>query len=206
MKDNFSMESTENKIEKNIKRQRRGKLLFAGDFALLGNTEAVFKALQRLHKSGLIMRVAHGIYYYPKKDMKYGNTPVPPTIDEIAYGIAKRDKIRIVPTGSYALNTLGLSTQVPANAVFITDGAPRRIAVGKGRGILFKHTSEARSLAYKSRLLMLIVSALREIGEGKATLQQLEIIKSHLSKVSQKELNADIQLMPLWVRKILLSL
>jgi hypothetical protein len=129
-----------------------------------------------------------------------------PSIDEIAYGIAKRDKIRIIPTGSYALNTLGLSTQVPANAVFITDGAPRRIAVGKGRGILFKHTSEARSLAYKSKLLMLIVSALREIGESKATPQQLEIIKSHLANVSQEELNADIQLMPIWVRKILLSL
>ena len=202
------MESTENKIEQNIKRQRRGKLLFASDFALCGNTEAVFKALQRLHKSGLIMRVAHGIYYYPKinKNKYIKSKYLSPSIDEIAYGIAKRDKIRIVPTGSYALNTLGLSTQVPANAVFITDGAPRRIAVGKGKGILFKHTSEARSLAYKSKFLMLIVSALREIGEDKVTEQQLEIIKSHLANISQKELETDIQLMPLWVRKILLSL
>ena len=202
------METTENKIENSIKRQRRGKLFFASDFALCGNTEAVFKALQRLHKSGLIMRVAHGIYYYPKINRnKYIKSKyLSPSIDEIAYGIAKRDKIRIVPTGSYALNTLGLSTQVQANAIFITDGAPRRIAVGKGRGVLFKHTSEARSLAYKSKLLMLIVSALREIGENKATPQQLEIIKLHLANVSQKELNADIQLMPLWVRKILLSL
>jgi hypothetical protein len=79
-------------------------------------------------------------------------------------------------------------------------------AVGKGRGILFKHTSEARSLAYKSKLLMLIVSALREIGEDNITEQQLEITKSHLTNVSQKELETDIQLMPLWVRKILLSL
>ena len=200
------MENTANQIKNKIKNSRRGKLFFPDDFAALGTPDAIRLALGKLHKSGLIMRVAHGIYYYPKKDMKYGNTPIPPTIDEIAYGIAKRDKIRIVPTGSYALNTLGLSTQVQANAVFITDGAPRRIAVGKGRGILFKHTSEARSLAYKSRLLMLIVSALREIGEGKTTSQQLEIIKSHLSNITQKELNTDIQLMPLWVRKLLLSL
>jgi hypothetical protein len=202
------MESTENKIEKSIKHQRRGKLLFASDFALCGSTEAVFKALQRLHKSGLIMRVARGIYYYPKinKNKYIKSKYLSPSIDEIAFGIAKRDKIRIVPTGRYALNTLGLSTQVPANAVFITDGAPRHIAVGKGKGILFIHTSEARSLAYKSKLLMLIVSALREIGEGKATLKELEIIKLHLENVSQKELNTDIQLMPLWVRKTLLSL
>jgi len=200
------MENTSNKVKSKIKNSKRGKLFFPDDFAALGTPDAIRLALGKLHKSGLIMRVAHGIYYYPKKDMKYGNIPIPPTIDEIAYGIAKRDKIRIVPTGSYALNTLGLSTQVQANAVFITDGAPRRIAVGKGRGILFKHTSEARSLAYKSRLLMLVVSALREIGEGKATSQQLEIIKSHLSNITQKELNTDIQLMPLWVRKLLLSL
>jgi DNA-directed RNA polymerase subunit K/omega len=154
------------------------------------------------------MRVAHGIYYYPKINTnKYIKSKyLSPSVEEIAYGIAKRDKVRIVPTGTYALNALGLSTQIAANVVFITDGAPRRISVGKGRGILFKHTSEARSLAYKSKLLMLIVSALREIGEDKATPQQLEIIKNHLSNVSQKELNADIQLMPIWVRKIILSL
>ena len=199
------MINTSNQIKSKIKNSKRGKLFFPDDFAALGTPDAIRLALGKLHKSNLIMRVAHGIYFYPKKDTKYGATPVPPTIDEIAYGIAKRDKIRIVPTGSYALNTLGLSTQVQANAVFITDGAPRRIAVGKGRGILFKHTSEARSLAFKSRLLMLIVSALREIGEGKATAQQLDIIKSQLENVSQKEFSNDIKLMPLWVRKLLLS-
>jgi len=202
------MKSVENKIETCIKKQRRGKLFFAADFASCGGDEAVFKALQRLHKSGLIMRVAHGIYYYPKKSKSvyFKGEYLPPTIDEIAYGIAKRDKIRIVPTGSYALHALGLSTQVPMNVVFITDGTPRRIKVGKRKGILFKHTFETRSLSYKSKLLMLIVSALREIGKDKATPQQLEIIKSHFVHVPQKELNEDIQLMPIWVRKTLLSL
>ena len=202
------MESVENKIETNIKKQRRGKLFFASDYSSFGSSEAVFKALQRLQKSGFLMRVAHGIYYYPKvnKNKYIKSEYVMPSIEEIAYSIAKRDKIRIAPTGVYALNALGLSTQVPANAVFITDGAPRRIAVGKGKGILFKHTSEARNLAYKSKLLMLIVSALREIGEGKVTPQQLETIKSHFLHITEQELNTDIQLIPIWVRKILLSL
>jgi len=200
------MESTANQIKNEITKSKKGKLFFPDDFATLGTADAIRLALGKLQKSGLLMRVAHGIYYYPKKEAKYGNTPVPPTVEEIAYGIAKRDKVRIVPTGAYALNTLGLSTQVAANVVFITDGAPRRIKIGKGRGILFKHTSEARSLSYKSKLLMLIVVALREIGENKTTPAQLEIIKKHLSNVSQKELNADIQLMPIWVRKILLPL
>ncbi|MDR1896639.1 MAG: type IV toxin-antitoxin system AbiEi family antitoxin domain-containing protein [Prevotellaceae bacterium] len=202
------MKIVEKQIETKIKNGKRGKLFFPDDFAAIGSSAAIRQSLVRLHKSGVIMRVAHGIYYYPKinKNKYIESKYLPPSIDEIAYGIAKRDKIRIVPTGAYALNTLGLSTQVPANAVFITDGAPRRINVGKGRGILFKHTSEARSLAYKSKLLMLIVFALREIGENKVTPQQLEIVKSHFTNVSQKELNTDIQLMPLWIRKFLLSL
>jgi predicted transcriptional regulator of viral defense system len=202
------MEKTVNKIEKTIKNKRRGNFFFASDFAASGSDEAVKKALQRLQKSGFLMRVAYGIYYYPKInnyefiESKY----LLPTVKDIAYAIAKRDKARIVPTGLYALHVLGLTTQVPMNVVFLTDGAPRRIVVGKGRGILFKHTSEVKKMAYKSELLMLIVSALREIGEGNVTSQELKIIKSHLVNVSQKELDADIKLMPQWVRKILLSL
>jgi len=202
------MESTANQVKNTVIKSKRGKLFFPDDFAALGTPDAIRLALGKLQKSGLLMRVAHGIYYYPKVNRnKYIKSKyLSPSIEEIANAIAKRDKIRIVPTGVYALNALGLSTQVPANAVFITDGAPRGISVGKGKGILFKHTSEARSLAYKSKLLMLIVSALREIGEGKVTAEQLEIVKSHFSHITKQEFEADIQLMPLWIRKILLSL
>lgn len=200
------MDSVANQIESKIIKSKRGKLYFSGDFASLGTPDAIRATLVRLQKSGMLLRVAHGIYYYPKMNTKWGNAAILPTIEEIANGIAKRDKVRIVPTGVYALNALGLSTQIPANAVFITDGAPRRIAFGKGKGILFKHTSETRCLAYKSKILMLIVSALREIGEGKVTDQQLAIIKSHFANVPKHEFNADIQLAPQWVRKTLLSL
>ncbi|MDR2232972.1 MAG: DUF6088 family protein [Tannerella sp.] len=202
------MESTADQIKRKIKRSKRGKLFFPHDFATLGTSDAIRLALGKLQKSGLLIRIAHGIYYYPKinRNKYIKSNYLLPSIDEIAYGIAKRDKIRIVPTGEYALNLLGISTQVPANAVFITDGAPRRITVGKGKGILFKHTSEARSLAYKSKLLMLIVSALREIGDGKVTAEQLDIIKSHFSDITKQEFETDLQLMPLWIRKLLLSL
>ena len=202
------MESVERKIENHIKKQRRGKIFFASDFSIFGSSDAVFKALQRLQKSGLLVRAANGIYSYPKlntyewTDNKY----ILPSIDEIAHAIAKRDKIRIVPTGSYALNALGLSTQVVVNVVYITDGAPRRIKVGNGRGILFKHTSEVRRLAFKSKLLMLIDSALREIGEGRVRQHELEIIKEKLTYATQKDIDRDIELMPIWIRTIVLKL
>jgi len=202
------MESVENKIRTEIKRRRRGKIFFATDFASFGSGEAVLKALQRLHKSGLLVRVATGIYSYPKfNKLKWVNDKyVLPSVDEIAHAIAKRDKIRIVPTGSYALNALGLSTQVVMNVVYITDGASRRIKVGGGKGILFKHTSEVRRLAFKSNLLMLIDSALREIGEGKVQPHRLDIIKEKLKYATQKDIDNDIDLMPIWIRNIILKL
>lgn len=201
-------QSIENKIIKKIKSNKRGKIFFADDFALLGSADSIRQALVSLQKSDLLVRVATGIYCYPKinkfewLDEKY----ILPTIDEIARAIAKRDKIRVVPTASHALNALGLSTQVPTNVVYITDGAARRINVGKGRGILFKHTSEVRRLSFKSELLMLIDSALREIGEGKVRPHELEIIKEKLKYTTQKDIDRDIDLMPVWIRKIILKL
>ena len=101
----------------------------------------------RLCKDGDIIRVAQGIYFYPKIDTKCGSGVVPPSIEDIANGIAKRDKVRIVPTGAYVLNVLGLSKQVPANVVFFTDGSSCKVSVGEGNVILFKHTSEMRTFA-----------------------------------------------------------
>ncbi len=200
------IDSTINIIERAIKVEPAGKILFSADYADYGTPEAVKKAILRLNKKGLIIRLAQGIYYYPKYDKELGLGIIYPSLDEIANAIAQRDKARIVPTGDYALNKLGLSTQVPANAVYLTDGSQRRIAVGQGRGILFKHTSELKVLAYQSDLMMLIVSAMRAIGEGMITEEQMAILASHLKNVSKENFAKDISLAPIWVRKILITL
>ncbi len=197
------MQSAFNKIKDKILSSERGELFFPDDFSSFGSSDAVRSALVRLCQSEVIIRVAQGIYYYPKIDSKWGSGIIPPSVEEIANGIAKRDRVRIMPTGAYVLNMLGLSTQVPANVVFVTDGSPRRVSIGKGKGILFKHTSEMRNFAYQSQMMMLLVTAMREIGEGNITSEQFEIIKTHLEKVSTEEFQNDIQLAPIWVRKTL---
>lgn len=160
----------------------------------------------RLCRAGIIIRVAQGIYCYPKIDTKWGSGIIPPSIEEIAEGIAKRDKVRIAPTGAYVLNKLGLSTQIPANVVFVTDGSGRRVSIGKGKGILFKHTSEMRTFAYRSYMMQLVVTALREIGEKDVTEAQMNVIKSHLTNIPREDFLKDIQLAPVWVRKKLSEL
>ncbi len=194
-------QSAYSEIRRKVVSSKRGSLFFPDNFALTGTSDAVRSALVRLCRDGALMRVAQGIYCYPKIDTKWGSGVIPPSVEEIAYGIAKRDKVRIAPSGAYVLNQLGLSTQVPANVVFVTDGSPRRVSIGKGKGIQFKHTSEMRTFAYSSKLMLLIVTALREIGEDHVTEEQMGIIRQHLEKIPQKEFQKDILLAPVWVRK-----
>ena len=145
------MQSIEDKIHKKILKIRRGHLLFPDDFQALGSSEAIRLALHRLEKAKRITRLAQGIYVRPIQSKYIGE--VLPSAEEVAKGIAKRDRIRIVPTGAYALSALGLSTQVPMKLVFLTDGAARVVKVGK-RTIRFKKSTpkSAYSGAYTPTL------------------------------------------------------
>lgn len=197
------MQSIDDKIIAKIKKCGRGKGYFVSDFARYGEAKSVQKALERLVKSQTLLRLARGIYYYPKIDKELGLGVLYPSWEDIAYAIAKRDKARIVPTGLYALNRLGFSTQVPMNFVFLTDGTPRRINTGRGKGILFKHTAP-KNLAFHSEIVMLIVFALKEIGKDKVTQEQLERLKHILQEVPKNLVLQDVKLMPAWVKSLIM--
>ena len=201
----MASQSTYNSIKERVELSERGTLFFPDSFSALGSSDAVRSALVRLCQNNILIRVAQGIYYYPRIDTKWGSGIIPPSIEEIARGIAMRDKVRIAPTGSYAMYQLGLSTQIPANVVFMTDGSQRRISIGKGRGIFFKHSSNMRVFAFQSQLMELIVAAMREIGQDNITDEQITIINTHLDKVDRDDYNHDIQLAPIWVRNTLLK-
>ena len=193
--------SAYNEIKRKVKSSKRGTLFFPDLFAHTASSDAVRSALVRLCKGRDIIRVAQGIYCYPKIDEKCESGFITPSVEEIAEGIANRDKVRIASTGAYAMILLGLSSQMPSDIVFVTDGSSRKVSLGKGKSIMFKHTSEMRTFAYRSRLMLLIVMALREIGERNVTEQQMNIIKCHLKKVPTNDFQKDILLAPIWVRK-----
>jgi len=196
------VKSIVNEIENKLKYGRRGKIVFASDFSSFGLPKAVNKAMERLTLSGMLIRLAQGIYLYPQIDTRLGLGVLYPTVENIAREIAKRDKARIVPTGIYALNALGFSTQIPMNVVFLTDGAARKIKIGNGQGIVFKRTV-AKNLSYKNDVLMLVVAVLKEIGEGNVTAEQLSKIKDMISKEKQEDIKADLQLAPAWIKKLI---
>jgi hypothetical protein len=199
------MQSIEDKIINKIKKCGRGKEFFVSDFAVYGEGKSVSKALSNLVKKQVLIKLATGIYYYPKIDKKLGLGVLYPSLDSVAEAIAKRDKARIVPTGLYALNRLGLSTQVPANYVFLTDGSPRRIKIGNGKGILLKHTAP-KNLAFKNDLAMLITFALKEITQEKITQEHLYRLKYVLQQAPKEHILQDTKLMPAWIKKLILKL
>lgn len=193
------MKSIENDILNQIESLPKGELLLPSDFIELGSSEAVRLSLFRLEKAGVITRVAQGIYVRPKESSLIGK--LIPTAEEVAEAIAKRDRIRTLPTGSYALNALGLSTQVPMNIVMLTDGSPRVIKVGK-RTIKFKKTTPKNLLA-KGTISRLAIQALKEIGNGKVSEEEEKKIVGLLTKEDEKDLKHDIALAPVWIQKIM---
>ena len=186
-------------ILRKIKKARGGTLFFTDDFARFGKPDAIRQALQRLVKSGEIDRVAAGIFVRPQKDEIIGK--VMPDIEDIAKAIARRDRARIVPTGDYALNRLGLSTQVPMNIVYLTDGTARKIKIGNYT-IVFKKVAP-KNVAAIGEISRLAIQALKTIGKEKVTKEEVHRIQTILQSEKSTHLAYDIRLAPTWIKEIM---
>jgi hypothetical protein len=193
------MQSIDDKVIAKIKKAKRGSLFFTEDFLSFGSAKAVAKALERMVEKEEVFRVARGIYARLEKDPILGL--LKPSTEAIAEAISKRDKARIVPTGVLALNALGLSTQVPMNVVYLTDGAARKIDLGK-RKILFKK-SAPKNLSAIGKISSLVIQALKEIGKDNCTENEIQIILKQLGKEVPYRLEHDIKLAPEWIRIIM---
>jgi predicted transcriptional regulator of viral defense system len=194
--------NTEIQILKKIKKAKRGTLFFTESFLTIGNADTLRKALERLVKDGKIQRVAPGIYVRPEMDPVIG--AVAPGIDDIAKAIAKRDKARIVPTGIYALNKLGLSTQVPLNIIYLTDGAARKVVIDN-RTITFKKVAP-KNLSAVGEISRLVILALRTIGKDRITEDEIKKFQQLLKKEKKTKLEHDLRLAPAWIREIILPI
>ncbi len=176
----------------------KGSIFFVDDFLNIASKQAIRVILSRLHKQGLIVRLGAGIYLYPKFNSLI-NDVVYPSVEDISNVIAKKEKARIAYTGVYALHLLGLSTQIPSNIVLYTDGSPRKVTLSDMRTITFKKTT-ARNLSFHNKTVMLVVSALRELGREGITNEHNQRIKAVLETVNKQLINEDLKLAPEWIQ------
>src|SRR5271169_4500723 len=143
----------------------RGSVFVPADFLDIGSREAVDVTLHRLARKGTIRRLARGVYDFPKEHPKLGL--LSPSADTVARALAGRDRTRLQPAGAYAANILGLSEQVPAKVIFLTDGPSRTVKIGPAT-IQLRRTTP-RNMEAAGRLSGLLIQALRELGKEHVT-------------------------------------
>ncbi|MGI6224583.1 MAG: DUF6088 family protein [Prevotella sp.] len=185
-----------NAIKDRIEKSKDGTLFFNSSFPEY-DEEYVGKVLTDLVRQGLILRLSRGVYLKAKKT-KFGF--VYPTTEEIANAIAERDNAEILPTGSTALNSLGLSDQVTMAPVFLTSGSARKIKCGN-KTITLKR-GVPRNFAVKGKITRLLVQAMKAIGESNYTEDWSEAISAVIIKNPEKEtIRQDLRVMPAWIRR-----
>lgn len=172
-------------------------IFFRSDFPEY-HTESVGRVLSELTGEGRLLRIASGIYVKPRMS-RFG--PVRPSVDKIVSAIAERDKVQVLPAGVVALNMLGLSAQVPMVYCYLTMGSARTIKFDGFKVILKRGVP--RNFAYKTRLIALLVQALRALGEENVEDEERSQIAMLLANEPDRDaLRSDVQMMPEWMRRL----
>lgn len=197
-----SSPSIDSRILSRVRGKGRGAVFVPSDFLDIGSREAVDLALHRFVKKGILRRLTRGVYDYPAEHSVLGT--LSPSADTIAHALAGRDHTRLQPAGAYAANALGLTEQVPAKAVFLTDGPSRKVKVG-ALTIELRRTTP-RNMAAAGRLSGLVIQAFRELGKENVTHARIKHLQSTLPAAKRRELLKDIKLAPAWMHPIFRSL
>lgn len=185
-------------LKERIIRRKDGAILFR-DFFDEYDDEYVGNVCSELVKEGGLMRLSQGIYYKPVKT-RLG--VLFPTVEELIKVIAKRDHAVILPTGNTAIHQLGLTTQVPTNYEFLTNGAARKLKVGN-RTITLKH-GVANNFAFKGRLMPVLHQALKAIGKENITQEMLGQIALLLQNLPEtKTFRHDLAIMSKWEQEVI---
>lgn len=189
-------QSIEDKLVSRIYGNGRGWAFSQADFADLGSRSALDLALHRREKEGLIRRAVRGVYDYPRHSKALGG-PVSPDIDQVAQALARKFGWRIQPDGVTAQNLLGLSTQVPARNVYLSDGPDRSYRIGKTT-LAFEHTV-LKEAGFKLPESRLVVQALKAFGEDRITPKTLDQIRKNFPRTGWQRILVDTKTATGWV-------
>jgi hypothetical protein len=191
-------QSITERVQRAVQRRGRGAVFVPADFLALGNRAAIDVALHRLVRSGVIRRLARGVYDFPIQHPVLGD--LVPAIEQVAQALADRDGTRLLPTGAVAANALGLSDQVPARVVFLTDGKSRTVQIGPTT-IQFRHTT-AKNLATAGRLSGMLIQALRAVGRANLTPARRYHLRRTIPAAQRRKLLDDLRFAPSWMHPI----
>ena len=194
------MDSYISQMNKRINEEPYGRSFVVSDFTDIMDYEAAKKNIARLEKSGVLRRVIRGIYDKPKYS-KLLNEYAAPDINEIALALARNYNWTIAPSGSTALNLLGLSTQVPANWEYISTGPYRSYDIGKSK-LQFSHRAN-KTIEGMSWKTAMVIEALKAIGKDSVDDRTIKQLKSRLAKADRKTLLTEARQTTSWIYSII---
>ena len=195
-------QSIDLRLLKRIHGHGRGFVFAPSHFQGLGSRNAVASALKRYKKAGTIRQLARGLYDFPVQHPVLGT--VAPSADAIARALVARDAIRLQPAGAYAANLLGLSDQVPAKIVFLTDGPARKVRIGHQEIILQRTTP--RNMATAGRKSGTLIQALRYLGQAQVDDQVLATLRRQITADDRPVIQKDLPYAPAWIAGLLRKL
>jgi len=193
------MQTMRDQIVGRIKRLGEGKAFSAKDFLDIASRGTIDMTLGSLTRNGTIRRIRRGLYDMPKVNPALGGK-LSPDIDEAAQAIARKQRWKIVPEGAWAANLLGLSTQVPAKIIYLTDGPNNEVLIGR-RSIHFKH-ARPKAMAGLEGKFALVVQALRHIGKQGIGPSEIEKLRSSLSPAEKRRLVKDARFGVDWIYEV----
>jgi hypothetical protein len=179
-----------------------GTVVNPADFLSLGSRAAVDQVLSRLTKEGTLRRLRRGVYHFPQINEHLGMV-LSPTPEAIAQALARGHRSSLQIAGAQAANLLGLSEQVPAHVVYLTDGTAGKVQIGN-QTIELRHAAP-RSMQAAGRISGTVIQALRYLGQKNVTPEVLRRLQTKLSDEDKKTLQRDMLLAPGWMRPPLLS-
>jgi len=174
---------TNKRILQRIYGHGRGWVFIPKDFLDIASSAAVRQSISRLKQQGTIRRLMQGVYDYPSFSTLL-SAPSSPDPDAIARAIARANGWTILPTGDTALNLMGLSTQVPAQYQYFSDGPSKRYAC-QGGTLVFKHRTNKETTILSPRTAIL-VQGLKSLGESGIDTAVMAALRE---KFSKQELN-----------------
>jgi hypothetical protein len=194
------MQSIENKVLSRIYGNGRGWAFSQKDFSDLGGRASIDTTLSRLLEKGTIRRVMRGIYDYPRYSNLL-NEQLGPDIDQTAGALARKFGWRIQPSGPTALNILGLSTQVPARFIFLSDGPNRSYKAGKI--ILAFEKTGLKEAGFKLSESSLFVQALKSLGQHHITETVITAMRTWLKAELRPKVLKDTRTATDWIYEVI---
>ena len=196
------MQTTAQPIDKVILRSIRSRpaasVFSARHFADFGGQDAIRKALSRLVKAGKIRRIRRGLYDLPRANPIIGQTAPDIMATERAHMDGSHAQWQF--TGAYAANALGLSDQVPAKIIILTDGVPRKVSLGK-LTLIFRRAAPRNLLGAGTRA-GLVIQALRYLKGSPDVAKHVDRLKRDLDASTKKDLASLNSKLVVWMRPL----